>query len=89
MKPIIYKPGERRIKPFYCENCGLDYEREGIYYPGYKGCDKWESRCPKCEKVCIRYGQNTALDPYFKKSKNVARQRRELAWEDEKYKNKL
>jgi|TARA_R100001530_G_scaffold2201_4_gene3687 phage FluMu protein Com len=57
---------------FWCDVCELDFESVGIkvIIGSYKiPIAKYEVKCPKCKKNCIRRITDKATDPYYTQSR--------------------
>ena len=65
---------------FYCDKHG-DFSSN--YFVRENRFGKWfVAKCPKCGSECVRYSTDKHLDPYFKKSEKMKRER-------EKYRDDL
>lgn len=67
-----------QVISFWCEPCGKDLDLPAMKDKLSTGEKYWFSRCPFCNLKVVRYITEAKFDPYFRKSKKLALQRKML-----------
>lgn len=68
---------EVRIE-FFCISCQLEFKaRAKKYWNDTYGLGSRHARCPKCDRTCVRYINDSPFDPYYSHSPRVRAMRAE------------